>query len=1113
MKKALLSAAILGLFLSSGAAARVPAPAQAKKKPTLYVISNSHLDTQWNWTVQDSIRELIPATFFDNFKLFEKFPDYVFNFESAIHYMWFKEYFPGRWAEVQKYVAAGRWKLAGGWISAADTHVPSPEALMRQALYGQRFFRKEFGQTPRDVYLPDCFGFGFALPATASHSGLKAFSTQKLSWGAPFPPPFAVGRWKGVDGSWLIGALRAGDYVKEIRGDISVDPQWNGDLVDVGGGDKVGFRYYGVGDQGGAPDVDSVAWLEKAMANPNGAVTVRNTSSDQLSRDLTETQKAALPEYEGELLLKTHGVGCYTSQAILKQWNRRNELLGDAAERASLAAEWLGGPAYPREDLRAAWIRFLWHQFHDDLTGTSIPQAYRFSWNDHLLSLNQFAGLTTGAAGAVSSGLDTRGPGIPLVVFNPLAATRRDVVEALVRFETSAPGAVRVLDAATGKETPAQVLAVDGTEARILFLAEMAPVSFKAFTIQAGPAGAPSPALKVTASSLENERFTVKLDADGDVVSIFDREAGKELLAGPARLEFLSDLSTHWPAWEITWEEASRPPRAYAAAPRVRIAERGPARVALEVTRTAEGSTIVQRISLAAGGDRLDFDTAVDWKTPGTMLKAAFPLAASNAKATYDLGLGVIERPNARETMYEVPGQQWADLTDKDGSFGAAVLNDGKYGWDKPGDNILRLTLIHTPKVDRNYIYQSSNDIGRHRFTYSIAGHAGDWRAGRVPSRAARLNQPLLAFQTTAHAGSVGRSFSMLSLGPEGGQVAVRAFKKAEDSDEIVVRVQELYGKPLDRVEIALPAAISAARELNAVEEPAGAIEPVDGKLVFPLARFQARTFAVKAAPAAARLAKPESLPVSLAYTLDGISTDADPKSGDFDGKGRTLPAELLPSRLTVDGITFVLGPTGPGARNVQAASGQRIPLPAGEPGRLYLLASAVGGDQLGTFTFLRSGATERRTTMKIGDWEGAIGQWDSRLADDRLLREMFVVSTQKDQSWPLDTILKQMVVGVDAEGVLKSAQRLRPAFVKRDRLAWVGAHRHSPQGNEPYIPCYLFAYALEIPRGATAVVLPVNDRIRIFAMTAARGDYAGTVAAGELFAPEILRRSPAAVR
>src|SRR5262249_23221932 len=171
-------------------------------KPLLYVIATSHLDSQWNWTVQDTIAKFVPATFFENFERFEKYPHYTFNYEGAIHYMWFKEYHPEAWPTLQKYVAAGRWRLSGSWIDAVDVKVPSHESLMRQALYGKRFFRQEFGAVANDVYLPDCFGFGFALPSIARHSGLNAFSTQKLSpaWGPSILPPFPIGRWRGVDG-------------------------------------------------------------------------------------------------------------------------------------------------------------------------------------------------------------------------------------------------------------------------------------------------------------------------------------------------------------------------------------------------------------------------------------------------------------------------------------------------------------------------------------------------------------------------------------------------------------------------------------------------------------------------------------------------------------------------------------------------------------------------------------------------------------------------------------------------------------------------------------------------------------------------------------------------
>ncbi|HEX6976392.1 MAG TPA: glycoside hydrolase family 38 C-terminal domain-containing protein, partial [Vicinamibacterales bacterium] len=810
---------------------------QDANRSTLYLIATAHLDSQWNWTVQDTIREFVPNTFRTNIAFFKKYPNYKFSWEGAIHYMWFKEYYPEEWPEVQKYVAEDRWRLAGSWINAVDTNMPSPESLYRQALYGQRFFREEFKKQSRDIYLPDCFGFAFSLPSIAAHSGLQSFSTQKLTWGRPIP--FPIGRWKGVDGSEIIAELNPGNYVTRITEDITpastngdrnanAKPYWTGDPTPIGDGRSIEFKYFGTGDVGGGPTEESVQFVEKAIASKNPALDIRNTSPDQLAKDLTPAQRAALPEYNSELILKTHGTGCYTSQAAMKSFNRQNELLADNAERAAVAAEYVGGLAYPGPRLREAWVRFLWHQFHDDLTGTCIPQAYQFSWNDELASLNQFAGVLTSSTSAVSSLLDTDGQGTPVVVYNPLSTTRRDVVDATVRL--AAPAAsVRVVDAATGRAVPSQVVGTTAVGTRVLFLAEAPSVGFKVFHVVSGAAtvaeAKASPnvptSLKVTANSLENNRLSVRIDANGDISSIYDKEAKRELLKAPIMLELRDNPSPPWPAWEVLYDTVQAPAREYVANPTTRVVERGPARVAIEVTRRAAGSTFVQTIRLAEGGDRVDVENLVDWKSPNSLLKASFPLTASNAKATYDLGLGTIDRTNNEPDKYEVPAQKWADITDASGAFGVGILNDSKYGWDKPADDTLRLTLIHTPRPRTSYTYQSSNDLGRHRFTFAIAGHAGDWRRGRLPLRAAQLNQPLVAFQADAHPGSLGRSFSMLTLDDISGQVAAVALKKAEDSDEIIVRLQERYGLPA-RPTIRFAGAIAAAREVNAAEEEVG---------------------------------------------------------------------------------------------------------------------------------------------------------------------------------------------------------------------------------------------------------------------------------------------------
>jgi alpha-mannosidase len=1076
-------------------------------KPVLYVVATSHLDSQWNWTVQDSIRRFVPATFFENFDRFEAFPNYVFSYEGAIHYMWFKEYYPEAWARLQRYVAQGRWRVAGNWINAVDVNVPSPESLMRHALYAKRFFRTEFGKVGTDVYLPDCFGFGFALPSIARHSGLNAFTTQKLTWGSSYGIPFPVGRWKGVDGSEVVAALNPGAYVTQIDSDISIDPKWSNDATPLGNGKAVVYRLFGVGDVGGAPQAASVEWLEKALANTRGAVEVRNTSVDQLANDLTPAERAALPVYEGELTMKTHGVGTHSSQAAMKMLNRTNELLADAAERASVAAEWLTGLAYPGARLREAWTRVLWHHFHDDITGTSIPQAYQFSWNDEFVSLNQFAGVLTSAASSISSLLDTQASGVPLVVYNPLAAARRDPVEADLEF-ASAPQAIRVIDRATGGEVPVQILEREGRRVKVLFLADVPPIGFKVFEVQ--PAAAASTAadtLRVTPTTLENARYAVTIDANGDISSVVDREARRDLLASPVRLEMRDDPSPDKPAWRILYETVSAPVREYPGTPTVRIVERGPVRVALEITRHAGPSTIVQRVSLTAGGDRVDVLNDIDWKSTNTLLKAAFPFAASNPKATYDLGLGTIQRGNNHPDAYEVPAQWWADVTDTSGAFGAAVLNDSKYGWDKPSDRVLRLTLLHTPKAGSwpRPFYQSSQDLGRHRFVYAIAGHAGDWRAGGVPMRAARLNQALVAFQTTAHAGALGRSFSLAALSDTTGQVAVRALKKAEDSDELVIRVQELYGRAA-RTRVTLAGAIASAREINAAEEPVGPITPTGGGLDVALGPYQPRTFAVRLAAAPARATARTATPIALPFNLDGMSLDANRADGNFDGAGLTIAGELWPRELVLNGIRFALGSSQPAAKNVLVPAGESLTLPAGSPSRIYVLAAAVGGDRPATFAFDTKGGPARTLSVTVREWQAPVGQWHSTMKTERMVREVIVPEMQR-QTWTERAIANDMVTTFNAAtGEVTGIDQIRPAYVKTDEIAWVGTHRHEAGGNQIYIPTYVFLYGLDVPAGATSLRLPVDSRLRVLAVTAVR-EPAPVAPAGALYAPAIPRR------
>ena len=437
------------------------------KKWNLYVVATAHLDTQWRWTIQNTINEYVPATFRDNFKLMQQYPDYIFSFEGAFKYMLLKEYYPEEYQRLKPYVANGHWRLTGSWVDAVDVNMPSFESLVRQVLYGNGYYKQEFGKTSCDVFLPDCFGFGYALPSIAAHCGLKSFSTQKLTWGSAIGVPFDIGIWEGVDGSTLVAGLNPSSYSGSITGDLSRDTSWSRKIVHQGetSGLYAAYKYFGTGDIGGSPDSQSVDWLQKSI-NSDGPISVNSIGADDLASIVAAQSDAHLPRYKGELVMTRHGAGCYTSQAAMKRWNRKNELLADATERASVIAAMLGGLTYPKEELKETWIRFLWHQFHDDLTGTSIPEAYQFSWNDEILCQNRFAGMLENAVEATTPMFDTRVKGVPLVVFNPLAIPREDVVEADVAFTGKAPETIRVFDP-DGKETPSQIAQTSGDTARV----------------------------------------------------------------------------------------------------------------------------------------------------------------------------------------------------------------------------------------------------------------------------------------------------------------------------------------------------------------------------------------------------------------------------------------------------------------------------------------------------------------------------------------------------------------------------------------------------------------------------------------------------------------------
>ncbi len=1013
-------------------------------KPRVYAVATTHLDTSWSWDFETTLRDYLPKTLTENFALFEKYPDYVFSFEGSYRYELLEEYYPELFEKLKGYVARGRWQVSGSSYENGDVNIPSPEALFRNILVGTAYFREKFGKRSEDIYLPDCFGFGWAVPSVAAHANLKGFTTQKLIWSSAYEVPFDLGIWRGPDGGEIYASLDAGDYNRSLKtvrkkGSVKRKLKSNSRKYDL----PFTFVLHGIGDRGGAPREESVkAVLSEAARNASAKIEVIPAATDHVFRDmdslLTREQKAKLPVWQNELVMTDHGVGCYTSRAIGKRWNRRAELLADAAERAAAAAGVLAGYAYPQSVLDTAWKRVIAHQFHDDITGTSLEICCKRNWNDYILSLNQFAEEYRFAAASVASEMDTSfAKGVALVVNNPVQAQgkRAGVVTAEVCFDK--PCDFIGVYNANGEEVLAQTVKKGTKSHLIAFCARVPSIGYAAYDVR--PSAVPSAVksdLTVTERTLENAKYLVTLDENGDIAQIFDKTLSKELLSKPIRMALYDyDGAGTYPAWELAYKEVMAPPREYAANTAFSIIENGPARIAIQTVRHAGGSVFKQVISLDSKGETVHVFNEIDWRSLRTLLKTEFPFTVANKKAAYDLGLGVIERGNSKPSLYEVPAQNWADITDTDGRFGVSVFSDSKVGWDKPNNNTLRLTGIHSPRAayrDAQHLLE----FGLNRYSFAVYSHAGSWQNG-TQQAAMEFVQPMNAFAVPTSPGRLGAEFSFCSVSDNA--VMIRAIKKAQASEEIVLRVNEGGNKSHENVRLQIGDGIITAREVWATEEPKGAAKVENGELVFDIGAFEPKTFALTIKNGAEKAVGVKAVSIDLPYNLNAVTANANRTAGALPN-GLSLPAEQFPAEIRCGGVGFNTGSTAPGEMNALACNAQHLPLPTGSS-RLHIIAAAFNGDRETVFGF-----------------------------DDTSLPVTIQSADERPGAWDL--------LNLNEAG-----------YIKKDTLAWNTTHAHSSHGDEYGRQIYFFKYTFDIPAGVKEYVLPADEKIILLAATATQNE------------------------
>ena len=836
---------------------------------TLHLTGNSHIDAAWLWPWTETV-DVVRRTFGTALQLMNEYPDYTYTQSAAQYNAWIADKYPQMNEEIKQRIKEGRWEIVGGMWVEPDLNLPDGESQVRSLLVGKRWFQKEYGVDVRIGWNPDSFGYNWQLPQIYKRSGVDYFVTQKMVWNDTNQLPFKLFWWESPDGSKVLTYFPH-DYANNdlnpvrLSSDLATAHERAPGMMEM-------MDLYGIGDHGGGPTRavldEGTHWMQPDKVVPKmkfgTAQSYFTGIESKLAADspvwdydsiakgykppaTPPDSQVAIPTWKTEMYFEYHR-GVMTTQANHKRNMRESEEWTLNAEKyASLA--WLEGKRYPSGELTEAWKRITFNDFHDLAAGSGIGIIYKEAQQDFDQVHWATNEISQKALKTLAAEVNTQvAAGVPVIVFNPVGWERSGSVRVDVQMPAPAAGGVSVLDAAN-RVVPSKVLESDAktNSYRLLVAVKDVPsLGYRVLHVVPGTKLFASD-LKAEGLTIENSNLRVTVDKQtGCITSLYNKKTKFEALAPGAcgnQLQTFHDLPKEYDAWNIdpgTLDHVTPIDQVDS----VELTEKGPLRAAIRVSRTWQSSKFVQEISLDTGADQVDVANDIDWHETHVLVKAAFPLAATSDKATYEIPYGSIRRTTTRnntweQAQFEVPALRWADLGD--GQHGFSLLNEAKYGYDDK-DNVLRLSLLRSPTWP-----DPDADRGHQHFHYALYPHGGDWKQALTVRHGYEYNYKLQAMQVEAHTGGLPAEHTYVTVKPE--NVVLTALKKAEDDNGLIFRVYEWAGKSGD-VEIHVPKGATGATLTNLMEKPEGsALKIVNDTVTAPIHPYEILTVQVNYLP------------------------------------------------------------------------------------------------------------------------------------------------------------------------------------------------------------------------------------------------------------------------
>lgn len=774
-----------------------------KGKPDVSVsmLGHTHIDVAWLWRLRHT-REKAARSFSTVNRMMERYDSYQFLQSQAQLYEYIKNDYPDIYEHIKKRVAEGKWEPSGSMWVEPDCNLTSGESIVRQILVGKNFFKKEFNYDNEYLWLPDVFGYSWAMPQILKKSGVNTFMTTKISWNDTNKMPYDTFFWRGIDGTEIlthfITTTDEGSDSYTYNGDTkpyAVKGVWdnysNKDL------NRDLLISYGYGDGGGGPTRDQIETITHLNKIP-GIPYVKAETATEYFRRLNETvrkneMEGYVPTWDGELYLEFHR-GTYTSQAYNKKMNRSLEFYLRNAEMLSVIASQMSKVPYDKEKLLEAWKIVLCHQFHDILPGSSIKEVY----DDSRVEYEKALALINDVMGNVNKGL-LEEKADAYTIWNNANWKRDSYIHVSGASEE---------DCFMDENGAVLSSTIDNGNA-IILVKDMEPFSFVTLTKVKKTVLISNKTLQT--NQVSTKYYNISWNENGQLTSIYDKEADREILPEGKFgnvLQVFEDKPRCFDAWEL--EPTLELKQEIVKECKDIQVEDNDLGIFVSYTWEYHKSVIKQTMCLYHEKKRIDFKTEVDWQERQTLMKVAFPVNIRAVDARFDIQYGNIRRPITRNNSWEVAkfevvAHKWVDLSET--GYGLSLLNDCKYGHDIKEDTI-RLTLIKSP-VDPDY----AADLGHHEFTYSILPHTAEWYLSDIEKEAFDLNNPIVA---VSGASKIAKD-SVFSFNNE--HIVVDCIKQAENAEETVIRFHEYIGA---RGEVTIDSSIPVKSwcECDLMEQP-----------------------------------------------------------------------------------------------------------------------------------------------------------------------------------------------------------------------------------------------------------------------------------------------------